>query len=160
MIMITIAAAAVMVALPTIDAIATQRHHADPRVLALDWIAAQVPLGQTAEVATTPAVFGKPVLGGYPQLRDLGQRPGLVFVAPDVEACPPPSGGPRYVVVASHRDTRKATPGDPWAEQWLFEACPGYEEAATFGPVPGETDLEAYPTWYGRVSALVLRRRD
>jgi 4-amino-4-deoxy-L-arabinose transferase-like glycosyltransferase len=153
-----------LVGLPLVEAIEAQRHQGDPRVAAVDWIARQVqggspPIAPPVEVATTSSVFGKAVLDGYPELRGVLQRSGLHFAATPSDVCPPETGGADYVIDASYRDTGKAPADDPWQGQWFFQQCPGYDLVAAFDASPYEVNLRAYPTWYGRVSALVLRRR-
>jgi 4-amino-4-deoxy-L-arabinose transferase-like glycosyltransferase len=152
------AAVVALVVLPAAEAIATQENRSDARVLALAWIAGQPGGDGGTGVAVTPAVFGKRTLGGYKELRDAVDPllPGLA--THEVEACPDPANGPLYVVSASYRDTHKAPPSDPWEEVWWFRECPGYEQAAAFGPRPVAVDLGAYPTWYGRVAVVVLRK--
>jgi 4-amino-4-deoxy-L-arabinose transferase-like glycosyltransferase len=155
--------AAAVVGLPVVEATGLQRHRADPRVEAIDWVAGQVqgearPAEPPAEVGTTSSVFGKTVLEVYPELRGALERPGLRFTAA-IDACPPASPGPEYVIDASYRDTSKAPASDPWEEQWFFRRCPGYQQVAAFEASPYEVNLRAYPTWNGRVSAIVLRRQ-
>ncbi len=149
---------AAVVGLSLFDAIEAQRLREDPRVSAIGWLAEQSRDGKPVDVAMTSGIFGKQVPGSYPELRDILSRPTVSFAAAEVEKCPDPINGPRYVLDASYRDIHKAPASDPWQELWLFRDCAGYEQAAAFGPNPYEADLRAYPTWIGRVSAIVLRR--
>jgi hypothetical protein len=149
---------AAVVGLSSFDALAAQRHAKDPRVSAIDWISDQKRDGRALDVATTPSVFGSLVLGGYPELRDVMRRPSINFWSRELEACPDPVNGPQYVLDASYRDVQKAPKTDPWQELWFFRECPGYEQVASFDVNPYEINLRAYPTWPGRVSAIVLRR--
>jgi hypothetical protein len=155
---IGLAAAWALVALPVSDAIAAQRDAKDPRVRALDWVAQRSPGDVPVDVAITSSVFGKRVVAGYPGLGDILQNPRVHVVQDDLEACPDPSSGALYVVDASYRDTAAAPGSDPWQELWLFRECPGYDAVARFDASPFEINVSAYPTWPGRVSAIVLRR--
>jgi hypothetical protein len=105
-------------------------------------------------------VLGKSALGGQPELAGRLARPNLYIAPTEIDECPSPVDGPEYVVNASYRDTSKADPHDPWGEQWLFQHCPGYEQSAAFEPSPYEHNVEATPTWFGRVAATVLHRVD
>ena len=127
---------------------------------ALDWIVAHGP-GQAGavEVSATPSVFGKSGPASYPGVRDLVVGPGMGIAEQEVSACPDGETRPLYIVDASYRDSHKAPASDPCKELWLFRECPGYDEVASFASSPYETDLDAYPTWPGRVTAIVLRRR-
>lgn len=154
-------AAAALVALPVSDAMGAQRLHQDPRVLALNLVAAQTRGDARARVAITPNVFGaKDVLAGYEELQKLAEPAGLNLLAKEVDACPSPANGPTYVIDATYRNMHRAPWTDPWQELWLFKECPGYHQVAAFDSSPFEADLQAYPTWPGRVSAIVLRRND
>jgi hypothetical protein len=150
--------AILLVAMPVRDAISAERLRQDPRERAIDWIAGHVPAGSVAAVGVTPGVLGKSALGGQPELAGRLRRPNLRIAPTELDACPSPEDGPEYVVNASYRDTNKADRRDPWEEQWLFRDCPGYEQMAAFGPNPYEHNVDATPTWFGRVSAAVLRR--
>ena len=155
-----LAAAIALVALPLRDATGAQRLHDDPRVRAMDWIAQHGGDGPPRDVAVTPSVFGKSGLGDWPDLQALVQPPSIRFAAESLEACPVAPGGPEYVLDATYRDTHRAPSNDPWQELWFFQECPGYEQVATFEASPYEVNLRAYPTWPGRTSAVVLRRKD
>jgi hypothetical protein len=155
-----LAAAVAVVGLPLHDAIGAQRLHDDPRVRAIDWIGQQARDGSPEDVAVTSSVFGKSGMGGWADLQTLVQPPSIKFAAESLETCPVAPGGPQYVLDASYRDTHRAPASDPWQELWFFQECPGYERVATFEANPYEVNPNAYPTWLGRVSATVLRRKD
>ncbi len=153
-------AATAIVGLPLRDALGAQRLRGDPRVRAIDWIGMQARDGSPQDVAVTSSVFGKSAMGAWKDLQTLVQPPSVRIVEPTLEACPAASGGPEYVLDASYRDTHRAPSSDRWQELWFFQECPGYEQVATFEASPYEVNLSAYPTWPGRTSATVLRRKD
>jgi 4-amino-4-deoxy-L-arabinose transferase-like glycosyltransferase len=147
---------AALVGLPIHDAWAAHARRLDPRIEAVNWIDAHAEGGAT--VAATRTVFDPSALASYEQLPRLVEPITSKLVASDLDACPDPASGPRYLIDASNRDPKRAAAGDPLVDQWLFEACPGYREVARFGENPYEADLDAYPTWIGRVTAIVLQR--
>lgn len=159
---IQVLVAALLVGLPVHDAIEAHRLSGDPRVRAIDWIASDAGGASKSErVTVTPGVFGKLAPGGaFPELRGLFERPNLNIDNSEIDVCPMPSGGPKYILDATLRDARKAPVVDPWQPVWLFQDCPGYDHVGTFEMNQYEVDLSAYPTWPGRGEATVLRRRD
>ena len=148
LVLVGVGAVAALVGVPVADALETRRLRDDPRVLALQWVAAQGGVdadeGGTV-VAATPAVLGKAVLGDYPELRDAVAPFARGIVTHEIRECPAAAGGPRYVIDASYRDTHKAPAADPWAEQWLFRECPGYEQWLRSGPTPARRTCARTP---------------
>jgi 4-amino-4-deoxy-L-arabinose transferase-like glycosyltransferase len=155
---VTIVAVVCLVGLPVHDAIAAQRLQDDPRVRAIDWIAAQSH-GGVEKVAVTPSVFGKQTMGGFTGLRGILERPTVKLAEAESDTCPDASSGPRFVLDTTYRDGHKAPPNDLCQPLWYFQDCPGYERVASFEVSPYEVDLASYPTWWGRVDVSVLRRR-
>ena len=149
--------AAGLVVAPLGYAIAGEEAQEDPRTRAIDWIQRHTAADGAAQVAVTPGVFAKDTPGTYPALRDLEARPNVRIAGSDIDGCPAPDG-PDYIVDASYRDPKNADPGDPYAPQWLFKECPGYDAVAAFDSNPYEYDDDTQPTWIGRVSLVVLRR--
>ena len=146
----------ILIAIPIHDGISAWKLRKDPRVRAIEWIRAQDG-GKAATVAVTPSVIGNSVLMSYPELRTALERDDIHFDR-QIDSCPSLQSAPDYVVVASHRDTSKPPIHDPWEERWLFQECDGYDRTMMFAPNEYVVNLDAYPTWPGRVSAIVLRR--
>jgi hypothetical protein len=151
-------AMSLLVAIALYDSAYAEKLDRDPRTSAIAWISEHASTAKAATVGVTPSVFGKQVLNGYPELAEILARPNITVLSPELETCPQASDGPDYVIDATYRDAHRADPRDPWQGLWLFQECPGYAAVARFGSNPHEVDIEAYPTWLGRVSATVLQR--
>jgi hypothetical protein len=142
------------------DAVEAQRLHDDPRVRAMSWVAAHEGGLSVDDVALTPSVVGKLAPAGYAGIERIVEPATLTTAGAESKECPPPPYRPKFVIDASYRDARNGPRADPWQEQWYFRQCPGYEVAAEFDASPYEINVGAYPTWPGRVAAIVLRRQD
>jgi hypothetical protein len=149
-----------LVGLPLHDAFGAHRLSGDPRVRAIDWIESHAGPPASERVAVTSSVFGKRAQGAFPGLRGVLDRPPLTIAEVETDVCPDPSDGPTYILEATFHDAHRAPATDPWQPVWFFEDCSGYDRVAAFEANPYEVDLAAYPTWPGRVEAIVLRRRD
>jgi hypothetical protein len=156
---LAVVALAALVGWPISDAVEAQRLEQDPRIRAFAWISAHETPQGSGDIAVTPSVFGKPAPAGFPGVRDLVLGPGGSVSEHEASSCPDGDARPPYIVDATYRDVHKAPTSEPWKELWFFHDCPGYEQVASFTTSPQETDLDAYPTWTGRVTAVVLRRR-
>jgi hypothetical protein len=156
-----VALALVLVVWPLSDAVSAERLHDDPRAAAIGWVSRSVGQGSIAEVGLTSTVCGKGALGAPKTgVLRLLERPNLRFLSKDLDECPAPQAGPAYIVDASHQDPRKADPADPSGPVWLFRDCPGYDRVADFEPNPYEHDVSMTPNWWGRLTVIVLRRRE
>jgi hypothetical protein len=135
--------AVLYVAVPTAQAVRTERFSKDARVRAVEWIAAHAG-GQDVTVAWTPDVISEGGWNWEPVRNEL-KRPHVTF-APDVkdekEAA---KSDASYVAIVSHSDPE----GDLY-EVWPFRKVDGYEQVAKFETSPYE-DLY-------RFSVLVLVR--
>ena len=137
------------------DSLANQRLSQDARVRALDWIAAHTN-DEITTVSLTPSVMAPGEHLGTSALKIL-QRPKLRFLRASLSCNDLKRSSPDYVISASYRGPD--VPTVDYDERWYFTQCEGYQPVARFEPNPYESTFWVYPTWVGRVSAVVLARR-
>ena len=135
----------------------------DTRVRAVDFVA-NVAQGskRTLSVAFTPTVARRgPAWGVGHDVERYLVRSGIQRAETVADARAAEQSGADYVIVASYRDDRKISPVTilPWDDDYPFERVPGYVEIARFEPNPYEERFDILPTWYGRVTSLVLERK-
>jgi hypothetical protein len=142
----------------TADAVRNQLLAKDPRVRALDFVAASPEArAGTATVALAPTVAGSSAIAvSHNHVRPFLERPSVRIVGEVTDCARAAASGATYVIVGS-------TPPDParlspYQEGWPFESCPGFHTVARFPTNPYEHNFAVTGNWNGRVSALVLRR--
>lgn len=137
------------------DSIANQVLSRDARTRAIDWVADHAN-GRITTVSLTPSVVTptEHLGSSAPQIL---QRAALHFVRGSLTCNDLKRSRPDYVISASYRGPD--VPAIAYDERWYFTQCEGYETVARFEANPYESTFWVYPTWVGRVSAIVMARR-
>ena len=138
------------------DSIMNHRLSRDTRMLALDWIHDHSSK-PTSVVSLTPSVVGPPEHVGPNIDQYLDRGPSIQFKGHPTNCGALERLLPDFVVSASFRG--RDAPTTPYIERWYITECAGYEKVASFDANPYEATFLLYPTWAGRISTIVLARR-